>query len=177
MHRSGLPKDGGESVGPEGLSKTQAQEKLKRLKKVAGNSLLLSAILTHNHNFFCMRLILLVVEPFYLEQAFKAKEKQTPDDDLQYMVGVATGGAQDFLRQVWCHVVCDAAALAQVGVPLRGYDVTDFSPSHDDTSGLDMPGVDQSSIPGRVMRFLCYMIEAHWWSRRWHEKAYPSAFA
>ena len=75
--------ESGTANGPNGKiekdTKDDHKARLDHLKKAAGNSLRMSALLTHNYNFFNMRVVLLFGVHLWLEQAHKAQNKCTPE--------------------------------------------------------------------------------------------------
>ena len=157
-------------------AKEAHQARLKQLRKMTGNSLLLSGILLHNLNFFSMRLIYSVGYLPWLEQAHKAKRKKTPQDDLEWMGTVAHGSGQEFLKNIWAHVVQNRAELARLGVSIDGAPAQSFKPE-DDGFGGQLPGISAEEIPNRIMSFLLFFIEARIWSFAWLSESYPNAFA
>ena len=100
----------------QGESKEAHKERLKKLKQAYGNSLLLAGILSHNANFWVMRCILVVGQHFYLLQAALAKEKASPEGNLAFTTGLATGAGCRFLRRVWTKTVVDSRQLARLGI-------------------------------------------------------------
>jgi len=73
----------GTANGPDGKieqdTKDEHKGRMQELKKAAGNSLQMSALLTHNWNFFNMRVVLLFGVSLWHEQAHKAQNKCTPE--------------------------------------------------------------------------------------------------
>ena len=164
--------------GPAGeVSKEEHAQKMRQLRKISGNSLLLSAVLLHNKNFFSARLLHACGHLLWLEQAFKNKEKKTPWQDMDYECRLAHGAGEAFLKGVWRHVVQDRELLARLGVSVAGGPCQSFAPETDPISGVPLPGVPPDAIPGRIMDFLLAVVAARLWSYSWHECAYPNGFA
>ena len=82
-------------------TKKQHQTRLKQLRRVTGNSLLLSAFLPHNETYFCARLILAVGDLLYQEQTYKSQHKRSPGADALWMCNVAHGAGPSFLKNIW----------------------------------------------------------------------------
>lgn len=132
---------------------------------------------THNLNFFNMRLILFLAGPLWAEQGHKAKNKSTPVQDLEYSVALAGGGGELYLRGIW-RQLCNASELARLGVKIStGLPPQNFEQEIDADIGLKLPGIDHSSIPGRIMGLLCCIIEFRFWNYAIRQWMFPGAFA
>lgn len=120
----------------KGESKDAHKARLKQLKNMFGNSITLSAVLTHNWNFWHMRLALRGLYMFEQEQVFRAKDKKVPAQHLSYSVALACGAGEVFLRDVWAYIATDAGELARLGVKATADAVPqDFSPEYDKQLG------------------------------------------
>ena len=158
-------------------TKEQHQTRLKQLRRLTGNSLLLSAVLLHNENYFCGRLILAVGELLYKEQTYKSQHKRSPEEDVFWMCNVAHGAGRSFLKNIWRHVTQSREQLAKLGVSVSGEPCENFAPELDPISGAQLPGVEPEEIPRRIMEFLCTVLELRLISYTWLEESYPHAFA
>ena len=158
-------------------TKEQHQSRLKQLRRVTGNSLLLGAILLHNENYFCARLILAVGDLLYQEQTYKSQHKRSPGADALWMCNVAHGAGPSFLKNIWRHVTQDRQQLAKLGVSIHGAPCESFDAEVDPISGTTLPGVASKEIPQRIMNFLCTVIELRLISYTWLQESYPHAFA
>lgn len=159
------------------VTKEEHAQKMRQLRRVSDNSLLLSAVLLHNKNFFSARLLHACGHLLWLEQAFKNKEKKTPLQDMDYECRLAHGAGEAFLKGVWRHLVQDRELLARLGVSVAGGPCQSFASETDPISGVPLPGVPADTIPGRIMEFLLAVVGARLWSYSWHECAYPNGFA
>ena len=120
----------------KGESKDAYKARLKKLKNMFGNSITLGAVLTHNWNFWHMRLALRGLHMFEQEQSFRAKHKKVPAQHLTYSVALACGRGQVILREMWAYMATDANELARLGVKATADAVPqDFSPEYDNQLG------------------------------------------
>ena len=81
----------------QGDSKDAYRARLKQLESLRGNSITLSALLTHNWIFWHMRLIMQCLHVFAKEQGFKATQKKTPNQHLSTSVRLACGRGEVLL--------------------------------------------------------------------------------
>ncbi len=84
-----------------GGDKATYLEEVRRLRKKAGNALLLAPRLMHFHNLVNARLMLLVGQVAWTEQSFWALEKSTPEADRNLMVQYAKGLGEAMLKKMW----------------------------------------------------------------------------
>lgn len=153
------------------------EERLRHLKKAYGNSLLLAAVLTHNLNFFNMRLILVCGELWWSIQSAIAQFKKTAEQNMSHAVAFATGAGFKLLKKLWDRVVFDAEQLGRLGLQATEDTTPQFFGDEIDSSGLCHPGVEEETIIHRVMDFLGHQIEIYYWLFAWKEYSYPAGFA
>ena len=58
-----------------------------------------------------------------------------------------------------------------------GIKIATVAPEVDPDTGILEPGVPVEEIHGRMMDFLCHVLEARFWSYAMHEWSWPQAFA
>ena len=146
------------------------KERIKQLRKAYGNSLLLAAVLSHNLNFFNMRLILVCGELWWSTQTFLARNKKTAEQNLATAVAFATGAGRNLLRKLWERLVFDAEQLGRLGVQATPDTmVQDFGPEQD-AAGLIHPGVNEATSIHRIMDFLGHQMELYYWLFAWKEQ-------
>ena len=163
---------------PQGDTKQDHKERLRKLKKKFTNSLLLSAVLSNNYNWFQMRLVLTIGEHFYKQQAFFGKEKRTPEEHLEFCVSMSCGNGGKFLRSIWVDVACDVRALARLGLKTtEDSEPQNFGKEWDDILQIEQAGIDESTIADRIMTFLSSVLSQNLFTYLWHQFAYPPAFA
>ena len=167
-----------EAAQQEEVNTESHRQQLQKLKRHAGNSLILAGLMLHNLIFFNCRLLLLIGRMLWQEQGTKGKRKLTAAEDLRHTVSMATRGGVLLLQELWQHAVGDALELGRLGVAASPTVVPQsFEPEVDPDTKEQMPGIEASSIPQRIMGFLCHVIESRLWSQMWHFGSFPSAFA
>jgi hypothetical protein len=161
-----------------GVSKGDHKEQMKRLRAAHANSLLLSSAVTHNYNFFHMRLALRVGKFWWKMQGDLAQNKKTPEEEVRHRSEMACGKGRKYLKTVWREVVTDSKELARLGLKTTcDSDPQDFGPEIDTYTGLQHPGIEAESIAQRIMGFLCYNMESFFWLFANQEDIWPAAFA
>lgn len=161
-----------------GVSKSDHKEQMKRLRAAHSNSLLLSSAVTHNYNFFYMRLALRVGKFWWKMQGDLAQTKKTPEEEVRHRSEMACGKGREYLKKVWREVVTDSRELARLGLKTTSdSSPQDFGPEIDSYTGLRHPGIEAESIAQRIMGFLCYNMESFFWFFANQEEIWPAAFA
>lgn len=107
-----------------------------------------------------------------------AKEKTTPEAELQHRVAMVSGKGEQLLRHIWRTVVSDASRLARLGwQATEDVIAQDFGPERCPYTGVHHPGVSKENVPERVMGFLSECMESFYWTHAWQQRSYPLAFA
>ena len=162
----------------EECGRAHHQEQLARVRKCKGQQLILGPILSHNLNFFNMRVMQLVGKWFWSEQTLWAREKATAEQYADFAVAYSTGLGERFLRTVWKGCVFSAEEWGRLGAcPMPGMTHAEVGPTIDPVTGWTSPGVEAAQIPQRVAAFLLHMLEARFWAAAMHQHGLPGCFA
>ena len=79
-----------------------------------------------------------------------------------------------FLKHMWRSGTCDAFKLARLGVRISGGPPPQsFAVEVDPDTGLKLPGVDEDSIPLRIMDFGLCICETRFWNYAWAQWTCP----
>ena len=163
---------------PAGETKEDHKERLRQLKKKFSNSLLLSAVLSNNYNWFQMRLVLTVGRHFYHQQAFFGRDKCTPEEHVSFSISMSSGQGARFLRAMWADIVSNASVLARLGLKTtQDSEPQDFGAEWDGILLMNHPGVDKDTVADRIMRFVSCVVSKNLFTYLWHQFSYPAAFA
>ena len=119
----------------------------------------LSPYLLTDNNLLNTRLMLLVGSHLESFMSVMAKHKCSPDQHAAVMISLASGLAEDHVREMWQGLSCHACELARVGLP-------GAIGSHESQTALE-----------RIMSLTLLTISARMWSSAWHTLAWPGQFA
>ncbi len=117
------------------ISTHQFKAQLRKLRKEAGNSLLLAPKFYHTENCINARIMWGVGQVAYTEHAFWGKTKTTAESDRELSTKYSTGLGEEVLKAMWWNGVGSAEELARsVGGYMSGTSFT--SPRHEPGSSL-----------------------------------------
>jgi hypothetical protein len=159
-HTSGLqdPRESQTST-----KETQLSE-LRKLRKQAGNALLLAPRLLHDQNLMNARIMLLVGKHSWSEQTWWSVQKTTCEEDRTISSKYSCGLGEQILHKTWFGALFDPVELARLGIEaVKGQ--LHFQPPLG------------AQVEKSLMSFLLHNLEARFWSYAWRQWALPEAFA
>jgi hypothetical protein len=172
-HRSRENPEAGIATNAYGLqdpreSQTSTKEtqlsELRKLRKQAGNALLLAPRLLHDQNLINARIMLLVGKHSWSEQTWWSVQKTTCEEDRTISSKYSCGLGEQILHKTWFDALFDPVELARFGIEaVKGQ--LHFQPPLG------------ALVEQRLMSFLLHNLEARFWSYAWRQWAFPEAFA